>query len=227
VFDSLGNKLSLSIVMRKTANLNEWSWAADAGAPTTITGGRSGKILFNSDGTLKAFSFDDGSTAMSLSPNNGASDMQVGLNIGTPGTFSGITQADGQTSVTPRGQDGYGSGVMNNISIDQTGRIQGTFSNGTVLTLGQVLLAEFNNPGGLVKAGENMYDISGNSGAPAIVAAGESSSSAVISGTLEQSNVDLSEEFTRMITAQRGFQANARIITTSDEFLNEVVNLKR
>jgi flagellar hook protein FlgE len=95
------------------------------------------------------------------------------------------------------------------------------------MTLGEVLLANFNNPSGLVKTGDNLYDISGNSGGAAIVEAGVSTSSTIQSGSLEQSNVDLSEQFTQMIIAQRGFQANARVITTSDDFLNELVNLKR
>jgi flagellar hook protein FlgE len=227
VFDSLGNRHALTLKMTKTANTNEWSWSADIASPATIASGRTGKMLFNDDGTLKAFSFDDGSTMLTVNPNNGANPMSVNLNVGTAGVYAGITQSQGTSSVTPREQDGYAAGTMSNISIDQSGKIQGTFSNGTVLTLGQVLLAEFNNPSGLVKTGDNMYDISGNSGVAANVVAGESSSSTIVSGSLEQSNVDLSEEFTRMITAQRGFQANARVITTSDTFLQEVVDLKR
>jgi flagellar hook protein FlgE len=121
--------------------------------------------------------------------------------------------------------DGYTSGTLLSVSVDQTGLVEGTFSNSTRQSLAQIMLAEFNNPGGLVRSGENAYSISGNSGTPAIVTAGESSQ--IYSNCLEQSNVDLADEFTKMITAQRGFQASARIITTSDEFLQEVVNLKR
>lgn len=227
IYDSLGNRHTVTITFTKTANQNEWTWAANVGSPAVATAGRSGRILFNPDGTLRAFSYDDGSTALSIAPNNGAEPISIDLNFGTANSFTGITQVQGDSTVTPREQNGYGAGVMTNISIDPTGKIIGTFSNGAVMNLGQVLLAEFNNPGGLVKAGDNMYDLSGNSGTPAIVEAGISTSSTITAGALEQSNVDLSEEFTRMITAQRGFQANARIITTSDEFLQEIVNLKR
>jgi flagellar hook protein FlgE len=124
-------------------------------------------------------------------------------------------------------QDGYSMGTLTNFSIGKDGRIQGQFSNGTIITLGQVMLAQFNNPGGLVKVGEGMYDVSGNSGSGAIASAGEGEQAQIVGGTLEQSNVDLAEEFTRMIIAQRGFQSNARIITSTDEILQEVVNLKR
>ena len=127
--------------------------------------------------------------------------------------------------MTPRSQDGYGAGSLRNISIDSTGRVLGTFSNGTVMSLAQVMLAQFANPGGLVRVGDNCYDISGNSGTPEVVTPGDTSK--IQAGALEQSNVDLANEFTNMITAQRGFQANARVITTSDQFLQEVVDLKR
>jgi len=227
IYDSLGNRHTVTVTFTKSANQNEWTWAANVETPATITGGRNGRALFNSDGTLRAFSYDDGSTALSIEPHNGAEPIAIDLNFGTSNSFTGITQIQGDSTVTPREQDGYSAGVMTNISIDTSGKIIGTFSNGAVMNLGQVLLAEFNNPGGLVKLGDNLYDISGNSGTPAIVEAGISTSSTITSGALEQSNVDLSEEFTRMITAQRGFQANARIITTSDEFLQEIVNMKR
>ncbi|MCX6139025.1 MAG: flagellar hook-basal body complex protein, partial [Ignavibacteriales bacterium] len=139
---------------------------------------------------------------------------------------AGVTQTKGSSTVSPREQDGYPSGILSSISIDPSGRVVGSFSNGTSIALGQVMLVEFNNPNGLVKSGENLYELSGNSGTPAVVAPGDSRSQ-LVSGALEQSNVDLAEEFTRMITAQRGFQSVARVITTSDEFLQEVVNLKR
>ncbi len=227
VFDSLGNRQTLTLTFTKTANPNEWTWTASVPAPATITGGGSGTMTFNPDGTLNSFTYDAGATSLEIDPGTGASALSISLDTGSPGVFAGITQTEGTSNISPREQDGYGSGSLTSISIDQSGKLLGTFSNGTVLTLGQVMLAEFNNPGGLLRAGDNLYDISGNSGIPAIVSPGESSQSTIVSGALEQSNVDLADEFTRMILAQRGFQSNARVITTSDEFLNEVVNLKR
>ena len=227
IFDSLGNRINLTMTFTKAAAANSWTWAATAPAPATITAGGSGTATFKADGSLDTFTYAGGATALAMTPGTGASALGITLDVGTPGVFAGVTQSQGTSTVSPREQNGYSYGNLTNISVDQTGRIIGTFSNGTVITLAQIMLAEFNNPGGLQKVGNNMYNISGNTGTPGIVTAGESSSSTIVSGSLEQSNVDLADEFTRMITAQRGFQSNARVITSSDEFLNEVVNLKR
>ncbi|RSD28018.1 flagellar hook protein FlgE [Mesobacillus subterraneus] len=122
--------------------------------------------------------------------------------------------------------DGNTQGALESFNIGSTGEINGVFSNGLVLTLGQLALAKFSNPSGLSKVGNNTFQESVNSGTANINVPGEGRGS-IASGALEMSNVDLSEEFTEMITAQRGFQANTRIITTSDEILQELVNLKR
>jgi flagellar hook protein FlgE len=113
------------------------------------------------------------------------------------------------------------------MSISKDGAITFVDAGGTLRWAGQLVLAKFPNAGGLEKTGSNMYQASNNSGTPVLNFAGESGIGTTESGFLEMSNVDLSEEFTEMITAQRGFQANSRIITTSDEILQELVNLKR
>ena len=227
VFDSLGNTHTVTLAFTKTPTANQWTWSASVPTPATITAGGTGTVTFNPNGTLSSFNYNGGATAMAIDPGTGASPLNVTLDAGTPGVFSGITQNQGASNITLREQDGYGVGTLGNVSIDQTGNIVGAFSNGTVMTLGRVMIADFNNPGGLMRYGENMYQVSGNSGSPAIVIPGESSQSTIVSGSLEQSNVDLADEFTKMIMAQRGFQANARVITTSDQFLQEVVDMKR
>ncbi|MCM3797689.1 flagellar basal body rod protein FlgG [Caldibacillus thermoamylovorans] len=121
--------------------------------------------------------------------------------------------------------DGKSVGLQS-ISISQTGKIIAQYENGTVDTIGNIVLARFSNAEGLNKAGGNLFQSSANSGKPQIEIGGGAYGT-VVSGKLEMSNVDLSEEFTEMIVAQRGFQANSRIITTSDEILQELVNLKR
>jgi flagellar hook protein FlgE len=220
VFDSLGNRHTVTLTFTKNTAANTWDWSASVPGATGLTG-NSGQITFNSDGTLA-----NGITnPLTFAPNNGAAAMSITLNIGSSGVFSGLTQTQGTSSVTAREQDGYGAGTLSDISIDASGKVLGTFTNGRVLTLAQVLLAEFNNAGGLVRSGDNLYDVSGSSGNAMVVS--DTSTSSIVSNALEQSNVDLADEFTRMILAQRGFQANARVISTSDEFLNEVVNLKR
>lgn len=124
-------------------------------------------------------------------------------------------------------QDGYTKGDLNNVTIDQSGTILGAFSNGVSKNLGKVALATFQNPAGLQQKGSNLLQESNNSGDPKTGAPGEQGTGVIIPGSLEMSNVDLSEEFTDMIVTQRGFQANSRVITTSDEMLQELVNLKR
>jgi flagellar hook protein FlgE len=111
--------------------------------------------------------------------------------------------------------------------VGKTGIISGIYTNGMVRDLGQIALASFANPEGLTKASGNLYAVSANSGEPNIGAAGEDSRGTIETSSLEMSNVDLSYEFTEMITTSRAYQANSRVITTSDELLQEVVNLKR
>ena len=125
------------------------------------------------------------------------------------------------------GQDGYGLGILEKIAIDQSGYISGIFSNGITRVLAQIMLADFTNQAGLRKVGKSMYQPTANSGSALTGVAGETISAQLFSGALESSSVDIAQEFTGMITAQRGFQANSRIITTSDQMLDELVNIKR
>ena len=124
-------------------------------------------------------------------------------------------------------QNGKAAGTLSSYALTNDGSLVGTFSNGETAVLARLALAGFVNPGGLEKAGSSQFRPSGNSGDPTIGFAGADGLGGVISGALEMSNVDLSQEFTNLIVAQRGFQANARIITTSDEVLQELTNLKR
>ena len=127
----------------------------------------------------------------------------------------------------PYAQDGNSSGKIEGFSIDEKGVVTGVFTNGERKALGQIMLAKFDNPMGLEKIGNNFYVDTRNSGEPQFGKGGSSGYGEVGASTLEMSNVDLSMEFTEMITTQRGFQANSRIITTSDEMLQELVNIKR
>jgi len=139
--------------------------------------------------------------------------------------FSNLTQVKGSTTalVNPNGNK---EGKLESFNIGSSGEINGVYSNGLITTLGQLAVAKFSNASGLTKTGGNTFQESINSGTANINIAGEGRG-VIASGSLEMSNVDLSEEFTEMIVAQRGFQSNSRIITTSDEILQELVNLKR
>jgi flagellar hook protein FlgE len=134
--------------------------------------------------------------------------------------FSGTSQPAGQT-------DGFTSGTLVTFAVGNAGQLSGVYSNGQTQVLGQIALANFLNSAGLLRAGQNNFAATSASGAANIGTAGTGGRGTVTTGALEMSNVDLATQFTGMITAERGFQANSRVITTSDEMLQELVNLKR
>ena len=141
--------------------------------------------------------------------------------------LGGLTQFVAPSSVAVRDQDGRASGSLTSIGIESNGSVRGMFTNGDAQVLGRVSVAAFNNPSGLRRQGENMFVQSEASGQPVVGEAGTTIQGSIRAGSIELSNVDLAEEFTNMIVTQRGFQASARSITTSDELLTELVNLKR
>jgi len=142
--------------------------------------------------------------------------------------LSKVTQYGGKASVTPTTPVGAGSalGTLESFALSNDGTITGVYSNGLRKPLGQLALATFANPSGLTKAGNSSYRVGDNSGVANIGAAGVGGRGVLNSGALEMSNVDLAEEFTGLIVAQRGFQANSKVITTSDEILQTLVNMK-
>ncbi|EDL63949.1 flagellar hook protein [Bacillus sp. SG-1] len=146
-------------------------------------------------------------------------------NLNVTMDYTQLTNLGGDLSAAAD-PDGNTAGSLESFNIGSMGEINGVYSNGEITTIGYLALAKFSNPSGLTKAGGNSFQQSVNSGTPNVNVAGEGRGT-IVSGSLEMSNVDLSEEFTEMISAQRGFQANTRIITTSDEILQELVNLKR
>jgi len=150
------------------------------------------------------------------------------LNIGTVGSAEdSVTQFASGFSTKAFKQNGFGMGYLENYKIDDSGMITGVYSNGNNRIIGQLAMASFTNPGGLEKAGESTYTKSNNSGDADISRAGVAGKGSFVAGALEMSNVDLAEQFTDMIVTQRGFQANSRTITTSDQMLQELLTLKR
>ena len=150
------------------------------------------------------------------------------LNLGTIGSMENtITQAASKSTTKANYQDGYKLGYLDNFKIDQSGIITGVYSNGSVRTIGQVAMASFTNQGGLEKKGDNTYAESINSGMANIGESGTQGKGSMLSGTLEMSNVDLTEQLTDMIVTQRGFESNAKTIQTGDSMLETVLGLKR
>ncbi len=234
VYDSLGDTHTITLTFGLTDTANQWTWEAAlvAGDTNTISAPSpaSGSIHFNADGTL-----DDTTTPAEIEVDitlsgaagagndldNGAAEQTIAMN------FEQLMQFSGSFSPVPVSRDGHGVGSLSSIGFDSTGTLNGTFTNGATLVLAQIVLADFYNPSGLIKAGNNMYSMSMNSGAALIGTAGAGIRAAVVPGALESSNVDLANEFTKMIIAQRGFEANSRVVMTSDSILGDLINLKR
>jgi flagellar hook protein FlgE len=222
IFDSLGNSHTLTVKFTKTS-ANNWNWTADIPNSSGTLSQNSGTISFNSDGSVDSISPNP--PVVTFAPTGGAQAENITLNFGSG--FEGITQTSADSVLSALSQNGSAAASLSNLSIDQYGYIVGVFSNGQSKQLAQIMMATFPNLNGLTSVGENMYTVSANSGNPLIGEPGESTGTTIQSGALEQSNVDLSEEFTRMIVSQRGFQANARVVTTSDNLLQEITNLVR
>jgi flagellar hook protein FlgE len=227
VFDSQGGKHTLTMEFFKSIVPNRWEWKASTLGVEEITAGMYGYVSFNRDGSLNSFEYFGGADSIVIDPHNGADLLDIRVNAGSISSFDGLTGFSGQHTASIINQDGYGLGLLDKIAIDESGNISGIFTNGVTRILAQIILADFNNQAGLVKAGRSLYQESPNSGDAIEGIAGATISGMITSGALESSAVDIAQEFTGMITAQRGFQANARIITTSDQMLDELVNLKR
>jgi len=226
VYDSLGNLHNLTVTFTRSTDPATWNWKVDVPEPASVTEGGSGQVKFRDDGSLDSLTYDGGATGLTFNPGNGAQNMALSLNAGSFGGFDGLSLTAGELNAAAVGQNGFGVGNLLGIEIDNNGQVIGNFSNGQNETLAQVLLANFSNSQGLERAGENLYQMTTNSGDVQILEA-QGLGSRVSSGYLEMSNVDLSQEFTDMIITQRAFQAAAKVITTSDLLLQELVNLKR
>lgn len=236
--DSLGNSYKVEMAFVKTATANEWEMKM----PPKVTDVSTGKELTGVTATgTKDVTFDTEGKLTTATP-------QITLDLSGAGTagkfgadpatstltidysklqqFANDSDASGK-DVEVNGQIGRESGSYKEYYIDSTGKVIVSFSNGTSKAIWQLKTAKFDNNMGLIKAGSNMYKSSPNTGEAAIGNPGSGGLGVVMGSCLEMSNVDLSAEFTEMITTQRGFQANSRIITTSDEMLQELTNLKR
>lgn len=232
VYDSLGTAQQVDVYFTRTAE-GEWTWNAvvddgqlQGGIEGTNTIIASGTLSFDTDGKLLDETQNQSNVTFA-----GATSQDLlfdfGDEISNGGNGDGSSGYDGQSTASFVDQDGFGVGSLAFVEIDQEGLISGTFTNGRELVLGQLAVARFEAPGQLNAVGQNRFTATHLSGEPAIGAAGSGGRGTVFSGTLEQSNVDLTNEFTQLIVAQRGFQAASRTITTADEMLIEVVNLKR
>jgi flagellar hook protein FlgE len=230
VYNSLGTAVSLRAEFTKIANsAGEVNWQVrvyDA-ADNVISGPDA--VDFDLNGVLTSGAVNITQAELNaITGTTGTWDAGgIDLDFGAATDPDRLTGAAGLNSAAALSQDGSAVGSVVGFSVSQQGLVTGVFSNGRSQALGQLSLATFANPVGLQKAGNSLYLQSVDSGAPQIGVAGQGGRGTLSGGTLEMSNVDLAAEFTNLIVAQRGFQANSRVITTSDELLQDLVNLKR
>ncbi len=227
VYDSLGSSQNLILEFTNTGSNNEWTWKATTTGDASIASGGTGRVTFDESGNLTSFTYDGGVNQLTLDPGNGAQQASILLHAQSTADSTGITQYDSVSTLTVREQDGNSTGSLIGITIDRDGVISGSFSNGDIQSMARIALAQFANNVGLSDLGDGLYAKSIASGEPMVINPEADISTGIVSGALEMSNVDLAEEFTQMITAQRGFQANAKVITTADTILDELIRLKR
>ena len=247
VYDDQGNEHTLTTYLWKSGT-DRWTASvslADAdqlsvdvagpgGQNTTVPGNTRFELTFSADGKLNAVSDgtdtqNQGKLVANLSFRNAGNPAlrNIEMRLGESGEVTGITQFGSGFTTKIDAQDGRTMGYMEAFEINDSGAITGIFSNGSQQLLGKIAMANFTNPEGLTKAGSNNYQVSINSGEAQIDEAGIAGLGKINAGFLEMSNVDLSDQFTDMIVTQRGFQANSRSITTSDQMLQELLGLKR
>lgn len=213
-YDSLGNPHIMSMYFVKSATANQWDLhtSLDGGAATAAT-----TLTFNSNGGL-------------VGPTTVAQSFAVGTGATTPLAFdldlTGSTQYGTTFSVNSVGQDGYTSGRLSGLTVSPEGIVQGRYTNGQSRNIGQVVLATFQNPDGMVQLGSNAWAETSFSGPPAVGAPATGNRGGLQPGAVEDSNVDLTAELVNMITQQRAYQANAQSIKTQDQILQTLVNLR-
>jgi flagellar hook protein FlgE len=235
IFDSIGNAQPLTLYFNKTAD-NTWEWHGmtdganiTGGAPGTPTEVCTGALVFDPLGRLQTNS----QVVVNSNFSNGAvPDQQLFFDFGDAmddqGTGEkGTTQYGSKSAAFRNIQDGWSAGVLSDTGIDADGVLTGIYSNGQSRVLGQLAVARFESTERLIKLGENQFRESIQSGQPLIGKPNTNGRGVIMTKSLEQSNVDLAKEFVDMIKAQRGFQASAKSVTTANEMLDEIINIKR
>ena len=233
VYDSLGSKHTVRLEFTKKGFTSEggteWSVLISVPEPGDINLGNypenivTGTVSFKSDGSLATYS----PRSLTYTANNGSSGSQnIELKFGTLGQFDGMTSFDKDSNTSGISQDGYAGGDLNGLSVDETGTVIGSFTNGRSFALAQVAMATFTNNQGLESDGGNCFVQTSNSGDPIVGQASTGGKGTIQASSLEMSNVDLSRSLTQLIVIQRGYQANSKTITTADEMLNTLLQLK-
>ena len=226
IFDSKGTSHTLNLTFVKLAgNPDSWTVLASVSATEGSVSGTLGPLTFNTDGSLAtagnmSLTFDFGKSGASAG-------QTIAFNPGTLKGFAGLTEFAGSSTAAAINQDGFSPGVLSSVSISKDGIISGVFTNGKVTPLAQLAIATFANVGGLSRDGNNLFSETGQSGQALIGAGGTAGRGSVQQGVLEQSNVDVAQEFTQLIVAQRGYEVNARTVSVSDTVLQDLTQIIR
>jgi flagellar hook protein FlgE len=225
VYDSLGNSVELNFNFENTGP-GAWDWyVAPSVGTATPSAAAPGAITFDANGNLTAPAANPVIAVTGLLGNNLAVDWTL---LDPAGVSDGSVTGYAGTSVkTSQTQNGYPSGMLQGISVDEDGIFTALYSNGTMSPFAQIAVADFASYAGLAKQGSNLFNSSLASGQPVITVPNTAGVGAIAPSSLEMSNVDLAQEFVALITTQRAFQANSKVITTSDEVLAELINIKR
>ncbi|MFO1030474.1 MAG: flagellar hook-basal body complex protein [Planctomycetota bacterium] len=211
---------------RSTTDPTIWDLSAEVDATEgTLTQASIGQIRFNDNGSFNVIG--GGTNSLTFAWNGISATQGVQINLGTSGQFDGVAQLGNATTVAAVDQDGFAAGTLLNVGFDTNGQLVGFYSNGQSQTLDTLRISMFSNEAGLVRAGDTLFTESPNSDDAIATVANAAGAGSVRAGQLENSNVDIAREFVNLIEAQRGFQANSRVITTTDEILAELMNIVR
>jgi len=235
VYDSLGQPHPVDVYFRKT-DVGTWDVHVLAKG-SDIAGGTAGEnveigvgqVTFDTSGALSTVNWG---TAPRASWTGATPDQALNLSFGEPladgGTgLGGTTQFGSPSAISAQSQDGYGSGDLQGVKIGPDGVVSGVYSNGQTVGVGKIAIAKFMSNEGLGRAGQNCWFATRDSGEPALGGPGEGGRATLVAGSLEQSNVDIAEQFVDLIAHQRAFQANSKTITTADQMLQELMQIKQ
>jgi flagellar hook protein FlgE len=229
VFDSLGASHIVTVKFTKSTSPNEWAYSlslpdADTGSPLTPV---TGTLTFDANGKLTSPAASDTMPIIDITGlANGASDFSVTWELFN-GPTARLTQFAQPTAISANSQDGAPAAQLIRVGLGEGGKLVAQYSSGQQTVVGQVAMASIRNPESLIAVGNNNFQLSARSSLPAIGVAGTGGRGTIVGGAVEFSTVDIAKEFTQLIVLQRGYQANAKVVTTADELSQETINLKR
>jgi flagellar hook protein FlgE len=230
VYDSLGGSHQVGVYFVNNGN-GTWQYHELANG-SEVQGGTAGQNVEIGSGTL-TFAANGGLTSIATTTPttvtfDGAQPQTIALNLGTPSTtggLNGVTQFNSVSAVSSQSADGYSSGSLSGVQIGADGTVSGVYSNGQTVAVGQLAIATFGNNNGLSPTSGSLWAATQTSGAAALGAAGSGGRGSLVSGSLEESNVDIATQFVNLIADQRGFEASSKTITTADQMLQDLMQI--